>query len=59
MRALLPDRIGTVDRDGVDIGFEVYGRDADPTLVFVPPAPITHSRMFKAQVPYLADGIGS
>ena len=53
MRARLPDRTDVVDRAGIDIGFEVFG-EGDPTLVFVPPAPITHSRIFKAQVPDLA-----
>ena len=53
MRARLPDLEGTVDRDGVPIYYEVHG-DGDLTLLLVPPAPITHSRMYKAMVPYLA-----
>ena len=53
MRARLPDRDGVVDRGGVDIHYEVYG-DGDLTLLLVPPAPITHSRIFKAQIAELA-----
>lgn len=53
MRARHPDSEGFVDRDGVEIFYEVYENDG-PTLLFVPPAPITHSRIFKGQIPYLA-----
>jgi pimeloyl-ACP methyl ester carboxylesterase/predicted glycosyltransferase len=53
MRAMLPDRTGAVERDGVPIAFEVY-ENSGPTLFFVPPAPITHSRIYKAQIPFLA-----
>ena len=53
MRAAYPDTTGTVDRSGVEIYYELYDNDA-PTLFFIPPSPITHSRIFKAQIPYLA-----
>jgi len=53
MRAVSPDRMGVVNRDGVDVAYEVYDREG-PTLLFVPPAPITHSRIFKGQVPFLS-----
>jgi pimeloyl-ACP methyl ester carboxylesterase len=53
MRARLPDVTGEVVRDGVQIGYEVFG-DGDPTIVFVPTDPIVHGRAWKAQVPYLA-----
>lgn len=53
MRASLPSTDGTIDRAGVEIFYEVHG-GGDQTLLLIPPAPITHSKIFKAQVPYLA-----
>jgi pimeloyl-ACP methyl ester carboxylesterase/predicted glycosyltransferase len=53
MRALHPDQSGYVDRDGVPIYYEVFGT-GEPTLLLVPPSPITHSRIWKAVIPYLA-----
>lgn len=53
MRARQPDHEGTVDRNGVAIHFEVHG-SGEPTLLLIPPSPITHSRIWKAQIPYLA-----
>jgi pimeloyl-ACP methyl ester carboxylesterase len=53
-RARLPDVSGTaVAGDGVRIAYDVYGQGA-PTLVFLPSAPIIHSRQWKGQVPYLS-----
>jgi pimeloyl-ACP methyl ester carboxylesterase len=52
MRALHPDESGYVDRDGVPIYYEVFGA-GEPTLLLVPPSPITHSRIWKALIPYL------
>ncbi len=53
MRAREPDLAGTVDNDGVRIHYEVFG--SGPATVFlVPTFPIVDSRMWKAQVPYLA-----
>ncbi|HEX6947789.1 MAG TPA: alpha/beta fold hydrolase [Acidimicrobiia bacterium] len=53
MRAALPHTEGAVTSDGLDIFYEVYG-DGDTTLFLIPPAPITHSRIWKAQIPFLA-----
>lgn len=53
MRALVPDTADTVIRDGVEIYYEVYENDG-PTILFIPPSPITHSRIFKGQIPFLA-----
>ncbi|MBW3603625.1 MAG: alpha/beta hydrolase [Actinobacteria bacterium] len=53
MRARLPDVEGHVDRDGVEIGYEVHGNGA-PTLLLLPAWTIVHSRLWKGQVPYLA-----
>ena len=53
MRAQDPDREGAVDRDGVEIHYEVYGAGT-PTLLLIPPSPITHSRIWKALIPFLA-----
>jgi pimeloyl-ACP methyl ester carboxylesterase len=53
-RARLPDRSGFAERpDGVRIAFDVYG-SGDPTILFMPSAPIIHSRQWKGQVPYLS-----
>lgn len=53
MRAIYPDSSGTIDREGVDIYYEIYENDGS-TLFLMPPSPITHSRIYKAQIPYLA-----
>jgi pimeloyl-ACP methyl ester carboxylesterase len=53
MRARYPDTDGYVERDGVKVFYEVYG-DGEPTIVLTPTWPIVHSRLWKAQVPYLA-----
>jgi pimeloyl-ACP methyl ester carboxylesterase/predicted glycosyltransferase len=53
MKARQPDETGLVDRGGVPIHYEVFG-DGEPTLLLVPPSPITHSRIWKALIPYLA-----
>jgi len=49
MRAAEPDETGTVR----GIYWERYG-DGDPTLLFVPPWAIVHSRVWKMQIPYFA-----
>jgi pimeloyl-ACP methyl ester carboxylesterase/predicted glycosyltransferase len=54
MRAKLPLSEGCVDRGGVRIRYEVYGQGRD-TILFVPPWSIVHSRIYKAQVPWLSD----
>jgi pimeloyl-ACP methyl ester carboxylesterase/predicted glycosyltransferase len=54
MRAKLPHTDGFVERGGVRLHYEVYGEGSD-TLLFVPPWSIVHSRIYKAQVPWLSD----
>jgi pimeloyl-ACP methyl ester carboxylesterase/predicted glycosyltransferase len=55
MRARYPDADGYVERDGVKVGYEVFGEGSgEPAIVFVPIDAIVHSRAWKAQVPYLA-----
>ncbi|MGZ7013521.1 MAG: alpha/beta fold hydrolase [Acidimicrobiales bacterium] len=54
MRAREPDVEGYVERDGVKVGFEVFG-SGSPTLLLLPAWTIVHSRFWKLQVPYLAD----
>ncbi len=53
MRARHPDVEGHVYRDGVRLGYEVYG-DGEPTILLLPTWTIIHSRFWKMQVPYLA-----
>ena len=52
-RARYPDETGFVERDGIRISYEVYG-EGDPTVVLLPSWSIVHSRVWKAQIPYLA-----
>ena len=52
-RARYPDRTGFVERPGGRVAYEVYG-SGDPPIVFVPPWPIVHSRIWKAQIPDFA-----
>ncbi len=40
--------------DGVNIGYEVFGADHEPTVLLLPTWTIIHSRFWKLQVPYLA-----
>jgi pimeloyl-ACP methyl ester carboxylesterase len=53
MRARDPDLQSHVVRDGVSIGYEVYGT-GDPTVLLMPTWTIIHSRFWKFQVPYLS-----
>lgn len=53
MRARHPDFQGHVDRDGVRLGYEVFGH-GDRTVLLLPTWTIVHSRFWKMQVPYLA-----
>lgn len=53
MRARVPDVEAVVDRDGIAIFYEVY-EHARPTVLLLPSAPTTHSRQWKAQIPYLS-----
>jgi pimeloyl-ACP methyl ester carboxylesterase len=52
-RARDPDRSGNLERSGVRIAYEVYGR-GDPTVLLLPTWSVVHSRQWKAQIPYLA-----
>jgi pimeloyl-ACP methyl ester carboxylesterase len=54
MRAVEPVDSGFAHGpDGVRIAYEVFGT-GEPTVVFLPSAPIVHSRQWKGQVPYLS-----
>jgi pimeloyl-ACP methyl ester carboxylesterase/predicted glycosyltransferase len=53
MRARYPDQEGFIERDGVRIFYEVFGV-GDPTVLLLPAWSIVHSRLWKAQIPYLA-----
>ncbi len=53
MRAVYPDLEGVADREGVGINYEVYG-EGEPTLLLIPPSPITHSRIWKGLIPFLS-----
>jgi pimeloyl-ACP methyl ester carboxylesterase/predicted glycosyltransferase len=52
-RARYPDVEGFVERDGVRVFYEVYGR-GEPTVLFLPTWSIMHSRGWKMQIPYFA-----
>ena len=53
MRARYPDTDGFVERDGVRLGFEVFGQ-GEPTILLLPTWTIVNSRFWKMQVHYLA-----
>ena len=53
MRARYPEVEGFVERDGIRVAYEVYGQ-GEPTILLVPTWHIVHSRLWKAQIPYLA-----
>jgi pimeloyl-ACP methyl ester carboxylesterase len=52
-RARFPDEEGYVERDGVRVFWEAYG-DAPTTFLLFPTSPISHSRLWKGQIPYLS-----
>ena len=52
-RARYPDAEGYVERDGVRVFWERYG-DGEPTVFLLPTWSIVHSRVGRAQIPYLA-----
>ena len=52
-RARYPAEEGYVERDGVRVFYEVYG-DAPTSFLLFPTSPISHSRLWKAQIPYLS-----
>ena len=53
MQARYPDTEGFIERDGVKIGYEVFGA-GEPTILLLTSWAIVHARQWKAQVPYLA-----
>jgi pimeloyl-ACP methyl ester carboxylesterase/predicted glycosyltransferase len=52
-RARYPDSEGYVERDRVRVFWECYG-DGDPTILLLPTWTFVHSRVWKAQIAYLA-----
>src|SRR3954454_14314235 len=54
MRARQPDSSGAVSRDGVTVGYDVYGADHSPTVVLTPTWAIAQRQHWKAQIPVLA-----
>jgi pimeloyl-ACP methyl ester carboxylesterase/predicted glycosyltransferase len=54
MRAREPDLQGEIERDGVRVGYDVYGDPARPTLVLFTSWAIVHMRQWKFQVPFLS-----
>ncbi|HWM63428.1 MAG TPA: alpha/beta fold hydrolase [Solirubrobacterales bacterium] len=65
-RARYPDREGFVERDGMNLFYEVYG-EGEETLFLLPTWSLVHSRYWKMQIPYFArhfrvltmDGLGN
>jgi len=53
VRALEPAVEGFIERDGVKVGYEVFG-SGSPTVLMMPAWSIVASRIWKAQVPFLA-----
>ena len=53
MRARYPDVEGFAERDGVRLGYEVFGQ-GEPTVLLLPTWTIVHSQFWKMQVHYLA-----
>src|SRR5579862_2242205 len=53
MRAKYPDAEGFIERNGVRVGYDVYGA-GEPTILLLTSWAIVHARQWKAQVPYLA-----
>ena len=54
MRAKLPHTEGRIDRDGISLHYEVYGK-GEHTIVFIPTWSFVHSRAYKAQIPYFSE----
>jgi pimeloyl-ACP methyl ester carboxylesterase len=52
-RARYPDECGYVDRHGVRVYYEAYGK-GEPAILFLPTWEIVHSRTWKCQIPYFA-----
>jgi pimeloyl-ACP methyl ester carboxylesterase/predicted glycosyltransferase len=54
MRAREPDLEGEIERDGVRVGYDLYGDAGRPTVVLFTSWAIVHMRQWKFQVPYLS-----
>jgi pimeloyl-ACP methyl ester carboxylesterase/predicted glycosyltransferase len=54
MRARQPDLAGTVERDGVRVGYDVYGEAGRPCLLLFTSWAIVHMRQWKFQTAYLS-----
>ena len=54
MRAAVPHTKGKVDRNGVNLHYEIYG-DGEQTILFLPVWMIANSEIHKGQVPYFSD----
>src|SRR3954468_13061719 len=54
MHARHPDVSGSVTRDGVTVGYDVYGDGHSPTVVLLPTWAMADSEHWKAQTPVLA-----
>jgi pimeloyl-ACP methyl ester carboxylesterase/predicted glycosyltransferase len=52
-RARLPDQTGFVQRDGVRVRYEIHGQ-GDRAILLLPSWSIIHSKLWKAQVHFLA-----
>ncbi|HEY2719546.1 MAG TPA: alpha/beta fold hydrolase [Solirubrobacteraceae bacterium] len=65
-RALYPSVEGFVERDGMELFYEIYG-DGEQTVFLLPTWSLVHSRHWKMQIPYFArhfrvlvmDGLGN
>ncbi|MFP5388206.1 MAG: alpha/beta fold hydrolase [Thermoleophilia bacterium] len=65
-RARYPDMEGFVERDGMNIFYELYG-EGEETIFLLPTWSLVHSRHWKMQIPYFArhfrvltmDGLGN
>ncbi len=65
-RARYPDSEGFVERDGMNLFYELYG-DGEETIFLLPTWSLVHSRFWKMQIPYFArhfrvltmDGLGN
>ena len=53
MRARCPDHEGFVERDGIEVAYDVYG-EGGPAALLVPSSPITHARSWKGLIPFLS-----
>lgn len=55
MRAIEPTEPGVLTLEGFEIGYETYGDLASPPILLLPTWQIVHSRVWKMQIPWLAN----